>query len=609
MPKRSSGANSFSSKKNEPPYAPPGSRPRDLRNADKGTGINKFALRQLSARNLNSLGFLYSNLILLSPRVIFASIVINLFGLAIPIAILQVYDRIIPNHALPTLYLLCLGLIAIVVLETLLRISRSYVVGFNASKFGHHTSLAALKNILSMHEGQFTNDHAGKLVERVNAIGKLADFYGGTSRLLLIDLPFAALFLVFIGLITGPLVIVPLLLIGLFGWGIFKHAKVMRDTLEARDIQSSRMYDFVGETLRGILTLKSAAMEPFIQRRFESLVENSAHLNNNLISTTSRAQTFSSFFGNAVTVTMVTTGAVIAIFGDMTIGMLAAASQLAARAIQPVVRSAASWNEIQVAVLALQQSQSIVSHDQVDIEEKSIDYSTAPDVSIIHSENLEEDQPIELKGGTIAAFTGGDGSGKSSVLKCFSAISETPWLDATIAGEKPNIYRTNGRQSIGYVTPQSSVFRGTILDNLTLFGGGASVQRARYACEMLGLRKVIDKLPEGYDTRLKEGVTEALPEGTIRQIVLARALAQSPKLLLLDEPQAFLDAEIDAQLLACLQNMASQMTILMVTSDPNYLRICDQVFKVTRNSIQGIPRSELDEFSIDDQFDGVANTR
>ena len=97
MSERSSGANSFLSNKTEPPYVPPGSRPRDLPTKDKRSGLNKFALRQLSARNLNSLGFLFSNLILLSPRVIFASIVINLFGLAIPIAILQVYDRIIPN--------------------------------------------------------------------------------------------------------------------------------------------------------------------------------------------------------------------------------------------------------------------------------------------------------------------------------------------------------------------------------------------------------------------------------------------------------------------------------------------------------------------------------
>jgi len=586
MLERSSGANSHPADKG-------GAAPRPASGTSDLT-LNKFALRQLSAGNLKSLGFLYSNLILLSPRVIFASIVINLFGLAIPIAILQVYDRIIPNQALPTLYLLCLGLIAIVVLETLLRIARSYVVGHNASKFGHHTSLAALKNILSMNEGEFTNDHASKLVERVNAIGKLADFYGGTSRLLLIDLPFAGLFLIFIGLIVGPLVVVPLLLICGFGWGIFKHAKVMRETLEARDVQSSRMYDFVGETLRGILTLKSAAMEPFILRRFESLVENSAHLNKDLISATSRAQTFSSFFGNAVTVTMVTTGAFIAIFGDMTIGMLAAASQLAARAIQPVVRSASSWNEIQVAVLALQESRSIVSHRRPNISEKTINYSKPPELRIIHTENFGLMPPTLLEGGVIAGFTGGDGSGKSSVLKSFSAISDTPWLQASINGEDPTTYRHNGRQAIGYVTPQTTVFRGTILDNLTLFGGGASVRQARDACEMIGLRKVIDKLPEGYNTRLREGVSEPLPQGTIRQIVLARAIAQSPKLLLLDEPQAFLDAQIDAELTACLQKLTKHMTILMVTSNPAYLQICDQVFQVSRNSLERISYPDVD---------------
>ena len=110
---------------------------------------------------------------------------------------------------------------------------------------------------------------------------------------------------------------------------------------------------------------------------------------------------------------------------------------------------------------------------------------------------------------------------------------------------------------------------------------------------MIGLRQVVDKLPDGYNTKLREGVTEALPEGTIRQIVLARAIAQSPKLLLLDEPQAFLDAEIDVELIACLQGLANHMTILMVTSDPGYLAICNQVFKVTRESIELIPNAGI----------------
>ena len=548
MPQRPPGANHPA--KGKKGSDGPGSK------SQKTAGLNKFALRQLSARYLKSLCFLYSRLIFLSPRVIFASIIINLFGLAIPVAILQVYDRIIPNQALSTLYILCDilcgGLIAIVVLETLLRIVRSYVVGLNASKFGHHT-----------------------------------------SRLLLIDLPFAALFLVFIGLIVGPLVVVPLLLITLFGWGIFRHAKIMRDTLESRDVQSSRMYDFIGETLRGILTLKSAAMEPFIQRRFESLVKNSTHLNKKLIEATSRAQTISTSFGNAVTVTMVTTGAVIAIFGDMTIGMLAAASQFAARAIQPVVRSAASWNEIQVSVLALEESRLIVSRGSPEPVAKDINCAGVPSISVIHTKNQELVAPVELPGRTIATFTGGDGSGKSSVLKSLLAISDTPWLKSMIDGEDPAVYRHNGRQAIGYVTPQTSVFRGTILENLTLFGGGTSVQQARYACEMIGLRQVIDKLPDGYNTKLREGVTEALPEGTIRQIVLARAIAQSPKLLLLHEPQAFLDAEINAELIACLQGLADQMTILMVTSDPNYRTICHHIFKVIRESIEPISNAGI----------------
>ena len=109
MPLRSARANRPKKGKEKPAGA--------QAKSNKKAGKNRFALRQLSARHLKSLGFLYSGLIFLSPRVIFASIIINIFGLAIPIAILQVYDRIIPNEALSTLYIMCGGLIAIVVLN------------------------------------------------------------------------------------------------------------------------------------------------------------------------------------------------------------------------------------------------------------------------------------------------------------------------------------------------------------------------------------------------------------------------------------------------------------------------------------------------------------
>lgn len=547
-----------------------------------------FTIRELSARNLENLGLEQARHVFLTPRLITASILINLLGLSVPIAILQVYDRILPASAYETLHTLCIGLLVVILIETLLRVSRSYLIGSGAAKFGHQSNLNAIDNILKGNAGLAAGEQASKVMERIEAINKLSDFYGGVSRLLLIDLPFAAIFLVFIGLIVGPLIVVPLVLIGIFGCLIWAQAKKMRATLENKEIQVTRLYDFISEAMRGILTLKSAAMEPLISRRFESLGENSAQVNRQLIELTNRAQTLSALFGNAVTVTMVTFGMVVAVFQDITIGMLAAASQLSARAMQPVLRSASSWNDIQAAALALDESRDLMHRPTMVTAGSGQPAAGPPKLSIVHVSVNGNRTKVDIEPGTIVTFCGGDGTGKSSFLREISGMFDVPWLEAEIDGLSPMDYRANGQQQVGYVTPQTSVLHGTILENLTLFDGGASVDGARNACKMMGLRKTIDRLADGYATELGASVSETLPEGTIRQIVLARAVAQSPRLLLLDEPQAYLDTDINKQVAECLRQVKAFATIIMVTNHPAYLAVSDHVYQVSKLSVDEV---------------------
>jgi ATP-binding cassette, subfamily C, bacterial LapB len=130
------------------------------------------------------------------------------------------------------------------------------------------------------------------------------------------------------------------------------------------------------------------------------------------------------------------------------------------------------------------------------------------------------------------------------------------------------------------VVPQSPIFfKGTILDNLTLFGRGPSAQQAYAAVALVGLDRDIDRLPRGYASELGEGVAETLPPGLLKRLALARALAVQPEILILDEPQAFLDAEADRQQIACLGRIRGLATIVMITVRPSYVAIADRAFE------------------------------
>ena len=140
------------------------------------------------------------------------------------------------------------------------------------------------------------------------------------------------------------------------------------------------------------------------------------------------------------------------------------------------------------------------------------------------------------------------------------------------------------------MVPQSPIFfKGTILDNLTLFGRGPSAQDAYGAVALVGLDRDINRLPRGYASELGEGVAETLPPGLLKRLALARALAVRPDILILEEPQAFLDAVADREQIACLGRIRGLATIIMITSRPSYVAIADRAFECRDRRIVEIP--------------------
>ena len=260
------------------------------------------------------------------PSVLLASLGINLLAFALPLVIPQVYDRIIPNHAVETFLFLMDGMVVVVLLDTLLRIFRFVILSWEGARFDHRESLNAMSRILDSDTLAFEKNSSGFYLDKMQALERIQEFYSGQSLLLMMDFPFMVIFLALIWVIAGPLLLVPIVLLILFGLLSVISGRRLHQALQARSTMEDRRQDFLIEILRGIHTVKSMAMEAFMLRRYEKLQQQSAASVLELSQINSVVQGVGATFSQLAVVTFAGIGSLFVISGELTIGALAAGS-------------------------------------------------------------------------------------------------------------------------------------------------------------------------------------------------------------------------------------------------------------------------------------------
>ncbi|MET0043781.1 MAG: ABC transporter transmembrane domain-containing protein, partial [Candidatus Thiodiazotropha sp. 6PLUC3] len=281
------------------------------------------------------------------PDVLLASLGINTLALAMPMVVLQVYDRIIPHQAFGTFMALMIGMLGVVVLEALLRIFRSAILAWNGARFEHRQSMDAMHRVLHTDTLAFNRETSGEYLNRLQSIEEINQFYSGQSMLLLMDFPFLILFLTLIWFISGELVQIPIVLLAIFAAVSLVLGRQLHLALKARNTTDSRRQNFLIEVLSGIHTVKSMAMEALMLRRYERLQTQSAESVRKLAHINSVVNGFGSTFSQVAMVSFVSLGSFSVISGDLTVGALAAGTMLTGRVLQPGLKAMGLWTQFQ----------------------------------------------------------------------------------------------------------------------------------------------------------------------------------------------------------------------------------------------------------------------
>ncbi len=519
------------------------------------------------------------------PEVIVSSLIINLLALALPIVILQFYDRIIPTEAMDTFLVLIVGMLVVVVLDCALKTLRSAVLSWDSAKFDHATSLDSMDLILYSDTLNFDAKPAGYYIDKIQALEKIQEFYSGQSILLLIDLPFVLLFLVLIAVIAGPLISVPICLLILFAFISMMTGRKLHDALMTQSEMEDRKRNFVIEILQGIHTVKSLTMESFMQRRYEKLQLQSAESVYELSRLNSIVQGVGATFSQLAVVSFVGFGSLYVVSGELTVGALAAGTMLTSRVLQPGLRAMAVWIQFQSVRLALKKVNELFSMHREESGDISKDEPLDGDIELKdvcfsypkQDVNLIDHLSLSIKSGEAIGITGRNGVGKSTLINLMTGFLQPN--EGSVKIDDQALVNFNAeylRSQMGIIPQHGVLFEGTILENMTLYREGEAVDQAIEISKVLGLNEIISKLPNGLDTYIGGASKDALPEGVKQKIVMVRSLVGYPKVIFLDDANANFDLKNDQKLAQILMKLKGQRTMVIVSHRPSFLRLCDR---------------------------------
>jgi len=522
--------------------------------------------------------------------VLLASVMVNLLALGLPLSLMQIYDRVLPNAAINTMVALLLGLAGVVALDIALRIMRDALITQGALEAAFRQRMLAAATLLHADPAR-VRAHPGRFwLERMTAVEDVASVKENADKTLFIDLPFVAIFLVMTWLVGGWLVAVPLLLIACFVAAMLEMTRRQRRLMEERRVEDETRYAQIKEWLGGIGTIKLLAMETQIYRRFEAMLARGVGYSYHAVLRNNRLPMMGQLFSNLMMVAVSTGGAIRVIDGDMSIGSLACCSLLTARLAQPVFRVVSIAAQLQTLALTEQRANAVYSLPVPPATPG--DMAMTPlagairisDVCVPPASGWSGFKSIDLavEPGEIVGIAGPINSGKSALLSLIDGallpasgrvlIDGRPaWAIAGHDALRRQIQRIDGRVAI---------FRGTILENVAMFRAGSHVAEAVAAMEALGLDTQINKLPEGYDTPVGDGAQMVLPHGLQQSLMIARALAQQPAILLVAQIGATLDIDNFRRLERVLRTMPSRPTTILASERSIALACADRLYQL-----------------------------
>ncbi|MCE9680946.1 type I secretion system permease/ATPase [Halomonas alkalisoli] len=528
--------------------------------------------------------------------VIIGSLLINLFAVAMPLFVLNVYDRVVPNQATETLWVLAAGIFVVLCFDLVLRLMRNAFVDLAASRADVKLSSSIMARVLGLRM-EARPASTGSFAATLQSFESVRAFIGSATVVSLVDLPFVLLFAGIIALIGPPLVlpvIAGILFVLLYAMAAQGKLHELSETTWR--IGAQRNATLV-ESISHLETVKTLRAESRIQGSWEKasafLSRTSAQLRLVSSSVTSVAQ----WAQHSVAVSVIIIGVYLIIDGQLTQGGLIAAYLLSSRAMAPVSQAAALLAQYHQSSTALQSLNDVMERPVERPDGKQ--FISRPvirgeirfdKVTLRYPEEERDalrDISLKIEPGEKVALLGRVGCGKSTLNKLMLGLYQPTGGAVLVDGVDIRQFDPiQLRRHIGYVPQDVSLFFGSLRDNVVAGGGsdGVDDEALLRAIELAGLQGLVNSHPHGVDLQVGER-GQSLSGGQRQAVAIARALVHDPQILLLDEPSSAMDHASEESFKASLQSYAKGKTMIVVTHRTSLLSLVDRIIVIDAGKV------------------------
>ena len=518
--------------------------------------------------------------------VLLAAFLANLFALGMPLFVMNVYDRVVPNQAFDTLWVLALGLSIMLVSDLVLRTMRGRFVDLASSRADLKLSAFIMERVLGMRMEQRPAS-AGSFASNLRAFESVRDFIGSATVVAFIDLPFALVFILVIGWIS-PLMLIPLvigaLIMLLYALAVQGRMHELAETTYRAGAQRNAT---LIEGLVGFETIKALAAEAPIQRKWEKSVALLARVGAQLRLLSSTASNTSAFVQQSINLAIIIIGVYLISERGLTLGGLIACTMLASRAMAPVGQVAGLLVQYHTAATALTSLNDVMAREverpedsafisrgllKGAIEFRDVSFSY-PQQSTLSLRNLS----FSIKPGEKVAILGRIGSGKTTLEKLILGLYRPTSGAVLVDGiDLRQLDPAELRRQIGYVQQDVMLFYGSLRENITMGAPLAQDAQIVRAAEIGGILNLVNQHPQGFDMLIGER-GESLSGGQRQGVAIARAVINNPSILLLDEPTSSMDYSSEDDIKRHLTEFARNKTVLLITHRTSLLDLADRI--------------------------------
>jgi len=527
-------------------------------------------------------------------EVLLVSLFLQLFALVSPLFFQVVMDKVLVHRGVTTLDVLVIGLVVVVVFESVLTILRSYVFSHTTSRIDVELGARLFRHLLALPLAYFQARRVGDSVARVRELENIRSFLTGNALTLVLDLVFSVIFIAMMFAYSVPLTLIVLISLPLYVGLSLLLIPVLRARLNEKFARGAENQALLVEAVTGIQTVKAGALEPQLARRWDDQL--AAY-----VSASFKTSTLASYgheginlIGKLVSAATLWYGARLVMEQELSVGQFVAFNMFAQRVTQPIMRMAQLWTDFQQTGISMARLGDILN---TRTEVPPANAAQLPPLKgkvqfeVVRFRYRPEAPPVlhelslDIQAGEVIGIVGRSGSGKSTLTKLVQRLY-TPEQGRVLVDsiDISLIDAAQLRRQIGVVLQENLLFNRSVRENIAVVDPAAPIEAVIRAAQIAGAHEFVSELPEGYDTIVGEQGS-GLSGGQRQRIAIARALFTNPRILILDEATSALDYESEAILQKNMGLICQGRTVIVIAHRLSSVRHANRIVAMDRGRI------------------------